>query len=285
MRRSRSYPVLAPVSEGYPKAGAGYSRVTHPFAARVPRRAFPLDLHVLSTPPAFVLSQDQTLQQNLENPWQKCQRTTNTNPHQTRESQCHGNQTNKWHWLNKHPVEFSKNKHTPRPTPPKRSHRIGATSPNYSVGFAVSSPRTSGLSRTARAPTPAPRHHRMSGDLDVKEGTQQTGRGILTDPPARLLPDVLQYPVIDAMPNRHAPQAGAAAAPVIRYGAAARSPDQDLDPGPARAERKVRGRRSIVKSVWCGVSPPRQTRVATSSNARRHLVKRASRPGRSRIAR
>src|SRR3954463_12867048 len=48
-----------------PKRGAGYSRVTHPFAARVPRRAFPLDLHVLSTPPAFVLSQDQTLQQKL----------------------------------------------------------------------------------------------------------------------------------------------------------------------------------------------------------------------------
>src|SRR6201999_2663342 len=46
-----------------PKPRAGYSRVTHPFAARVPRRAFPLDLHVLSTPPAFVLSQDQTLQQ------------------------------------------------------------------------------------------------------------------------------------------------------------------------------------------------------------------------------
>src|SRR4051812_23384705 len=44
-------------------SGAGCSRVTHPFAARVPRRAFPLDLHVLSTPPAFVLSQDQTLQQ------------------------------------------------------------------------------------------------------------------------------------------------------------------------------------------------------------------------------
>src|SRR3954453_7813548 len=42
---------------------ADCSRVTHPFAARVPRRAFPLDLHVLSTPPAFVLSQDQTLQQ------------------------------------------------------------------------------------------------------------------------------------------------------------------------------------------------------------------------------
>src|SRR4051812_46279288 len=47
-------------------SGAGYSRVTHPFAARVPQRAFPLDLHVLSTPPAFVLSQDQTLQKNLK---------------------------------------------------------------------------------------------------------------------------------------------------------------------------------------------------------------------------
>src|SRR4051812_2275517 len=46
-------------------SGAGCSRVTHPFAARVPRKAFPLDLHVLSTPPAFVLSQDQTLQQKL----------------------------------------------------------------------------------------------------------------------------------------------------------------------------------------------------------------------------
>src|SRR4051794_5970301 len=48
-----------------PKRRADCSRVTHPFAARVPRRALPLDLHVLSTPPAFVLSQDQTLQQNL----------------------------------------------------------------------------------------------------------------------------------------------------------------------------------------------------------------------------
>src|SRR5262249_27021536 len=31
-----------------------------------PEEAFPLDLHVLSTPPAFVLSQDQTLQQKPE---------------------------------------------------------------------------------------------------------------------------------------------------------------------------------------------------------------------------
>src|SRR6476646_5357108 len=45
-----------------PKCRADHPRVTHPFATRVPRRALPFDLHVLSTPPAFVLSQDQTLQ-------------------------------------------------------------------------------------------------------------------------------------------------------------------------------------------------------------------------------
>ena len=47
--------------------GAGCPRVTHPFAARAPHpkvRAS-LDLHVLSTPPAFVLSQDQTLREGL----------------------------------------------------------------------------------------------------------------------------------------------------------------------------------------------------------------------------
>src|SRR4051812_9894345 len=80
-------------------SGAGCSRVTHPFAARVPRKAFPLDLHVLSTPPAFVLSQDQTLQQK------PCQR------HPSNKQHCQKKQT--WHWLIKHPVEFSKNNHTP----------------------------------------------------------------------------------------------------------------------------------------------------------------------------
>jgi hypothetical protein len=43
-----------------------YSRVTHPSATICHiQQAFnnrPFDLHVLSTPPAFVLSQDQTLQ-------------------------------------------------------------------------------------------------------------------------------------------------------------------------------------------------------------------------------
>ena len=45
----------------------GYLRVTHPCATLLTAEAaFAFDLHVLSTPPAFVLSQDQTLQ--LYNP-------------------------------------------------------------------------------------------------------------------------------------------------------------------------------------------------------------------------
>ena len=40
-----------------------FPRVTHPCATRVLLHAF--DLHVLSLPPAFVLSQDQTLKFNV----------------------------------------------------------------------------------------------------------------------------------------------------------------------------------------------------------------------------
>ena len=46
----------------YPEADC--PRITHPFATRaLAKQALPLpcDLHVLSAPPAFVLSQDQTL--------------------------------------------------------------------------------------------------------------------------------------------------------------------------------------------------------------------------------
>src|SRR3954453_1199806 len=57
IRYSPPFPVVIPESR------AGCSRVTHPFATDPPRRASPFDLHVLSTPPAFVLSQDQTLRE------------------------------------------------------------------------------------------------------------------------------------------------------------------------------------------------------------------------------
>ena len=72
-----SYHVLATVSGGYPcvkgRLLTCYSPVRR---SSTPKRAFPLDLHVLSTPPAFVLSQDQTLQQKPKNGSQSQQQTT-----------------------------------------------------------------------------------------------------------------------------------------------------------------------------------------------------------------
>jgi hypothetical protein len=56
--RMRYYPAVGPA---IPHSRVGRSRVTHPFAGDP--LLGPLDLHVLSTPPAFVLSQDQTLQE------------------------------------------------------------------------------------------------------------------------------------------------------------------------------------------------------------------------------
>ena len=89
----RPYAVLATLSGGYPSLWGMFPRVTQPSAARhhfslfpplssfvldmgfpleisasrlerekqIVRSMLPLDLHVLSTPPAFILSQDQTL--------------------------------------------------------------------------------------------------------------------------------------------------------------------------------------------------------------------------------
>src|SRR5437870_6108627 len=57
------YPVLALLSEGYPGVRGRlltcYAPVRH--CTQGPKSPFSYDLHVLSTPPAFVLSQDQTL--------------------------------------------------------------------------------------------------------------------------------------------------------------------------------------------------------------------------------
>ena len=61
-----SYVVLDPVSQAYPtvrgRSPTCYSPVRHSSTHHQRWQAFPFDLHVLSTPPAFVLSQDQTLQ-------------------------------------------------------------------------------------------------------------------------------------------------------------------------------------------------------------------------------
>jgi hypothetical protein len=60
--KGRAHPVLAQVSLGYSEPKGTFPRVTHPSAT--PTRRWAFDLHVLSLPPAFVLSQDQTLRLN-----------------------------------------------------------------------------------------------------------------------------------------------------------------------------------------------------------------------------
>ncbi len=59
----REYTVLASVSKCCSVLMGRFPRVTHPFATNLSEQApiSPFDLHVLSIPPAFVLSQDQTL--------------------------------------------------------------------------------------------------------------------------------------------------------------------------------------------------------------------------------
>src|SRR2546427_2227634 len=57
--RTRYYPAVGPA---IPRRRTSCSRVTHPSATELELPPVPFDLHVLGTPPAFVLSQDQTLQ-------------------------------------------------------------------------------------------------------------------------------------------------------------------------------------------------------------------------------
>jgi hypothetical protein len=63
-----SYPVLAQLSLGYSRLKDRLLMYYAPVrrCTQGPKPPFSLDLHVLSTPPAFALSQDQTLQLNME---------------------------------------------------------------------------------------------------------------------------------------------------------------------------------------------------------------------------
>ena len=65
--------VISGISPGFPELSQSQGQVTHVLLTRSPltpppKRQDPFDLHVLSTPPAFVLSQDQTLQKSILEP-------------------------------------------------------------------------------------------------------------------------------------------------------------------------------------------------------------------------
>ncbi len=103
--------VVSGISPGFPELSQSQGQVTHVLLTRSPlttspKTSDPFDLHVLSTPPAFVLSQDQTLQKRcLTNPAKPSRRGSG-------QSTIHI----KWHHRQKcrHTVEFSRNRHTSR---------------------------------------------------------------------------------------------------------------------------------------------------------------------------
>ena len=77
--------VLSGIRPSFPSLSRSAGQITHVLLTRSPlehphqkmMRAFPFDLHVLSTPPAFVLSQDQTLQKKqTKNYRQKTKKST-----------------------------------------------------------------------------------------------------------------------------------------------------------------------------------------------------------------
>ena len=59
----RAYAVLHPVSEAYPPHQGRLATCSSPVRHGRPPKGLPFDLHALGTPPALILSQDQTLHQ------------------------------------------------------------------------------------------------------------------------------------------------------------------------------------------------------------------------------
>src|SRR5690606_6204236 len=59
----RAYPELPTVSDGYPRAHGSFPTRSSPVRHVSAPKDAPSDLHALGTPPALILSQDQTLHQ------------------------------------------------------------------------------------------------------------------------------------------------------------------------------------------------------------------------------
>ncbi len=109
--RTMRHADISSIRPSFPGLSQSQGQVTHVLLTRSPlirdtSTASSFDLHVLSTPPAFVLSQDQTLQK----------RKSKTRPNQRKQKKFHNDQPNK-HLasITRHAVEFSKNMHPRAP--------------------------------------------------------------------------------------------------------------------------------------------------------------------------
>ena len=128
--RQTEHKVLNTLSGAYPKEKdrllTCYSPVRHSHQKRK-RSWIPFDLHVLSTPPAFILSQDQTLQQKPKTSVQ-ARKQSSKNKHQQSKNktfQNHQHQKNKKQKKPKHPT---KQPGTPvNPTQTKQKNTLSRT--------------------------------------------------------------------------------------------------------------------------------------------------------------
>jgi hypothetical protein len=152
---SWSHPVLATLSGSYPEVeGRSLTCYSPVRRSSTPKRAFPLDLHVLSTPPAFVLSQDQTLHRKHQQKTitqAKKRKTSKQSPEssfvnskkpspQPTKTISHGTRIHTNQFIDKHTVEFSKIRRAPdrprtrrsrgQPTKTYRSTPVGVKSPS-----------------------------------------------------------------------------------------------------------------------------------------------------------
>ena len=130
------YPVLAPVSEGYPKAEGRlltcYSPVRRSSTTKSGLSArLACVKHAASVRP----------EPGSNSPTKTCQKTNpgkqttfakGISPRQPKAAPTRTKSN--WHWLLQHPVEFSNNKHTPATTPHQERPQTGATSSSYSNG-------------------------------------------------------------------------------------------------------------------------------------------------------
>src|SRR5690606_6716737 len=144
-----SYPVLDPVSQAYPRVRGRLLTCYSPVRRScTPEGALPLDLHVLSTPPAFVLSQDQTLHH----------RPKHQPPPHTQQTVCTtgGGKPYKSSTPTRHPTHTTRARHQIKGTPTPTNPRGRKEPKNHTNPAVKKQPRAVEFSRNNRQPSTNP---------------------------------------------------------------------------------------------------------------------------------
>ena len=118
--------VASSISHPFRQLSQSEGQITHVLLTRSPlehppKEAFPHDLHVLSTPPAFVLSQDQTLHRKPKTFPTKRTRVQTRSTSKQSQNERRFQHTNQF--IDKHTVEFSKIRRAT--TPPDEGWTFG----------------------------------------------------------------------------------------------------------------------------------------------------------------